>query len=395
MNNWQKVRLGDLCSVKHGYAFKGEFFTEIPNSVILLTPGNFAIGGGFKSDKLKFYNGEIPKDYILKPNDIVITMTDLSKAGDTLGYSAKIPDNKNIYLHNQRIGLVEFNSQEVCKDFIYWLLRSYTYQRYVVGSATGSTVKHTSPKLIQAFEFLLPPPLEQERIAGILGALDDKIELNNRINRNLEEQALGLFRRWFVDFEFPDQNGNPYRTNGGEMIDSTLGEIPKGWKIGKLSDFILVKYGKDHKMLKDGDIPVYGSGGIMRYAESFLYNKESVLIPRKGTLNNVFYINTPFWSVDTMFYSEMKYNHIAKFVYFFLKAKDLASMNAGSAVPSMTTEILNQLSMPIATKDIFSKYDSITTTFFNQIENNQKEIQTLAAFRDALLPRLMSEEVKV
>lgn len=94
--------------------------------------------------------------------------------------------------------------------------------------------------------------------------------------------------------------------------------MPEGWKVGKLSDLITVKYGKDHKKLDDGKYPVYGSGGIMRYVDNFLYDKESVLIPRKGTLNNVFYINEPFWSVDTMFYTEMKKKH-RKICLFFRK----------------------------------------------------------------------------
>ena len=123
----------------------------------------------------------------------------------------------------------------------------------------------------------LPPLPTQQKIAAILSSLDDKIELNNKINTNLEQQAQALFKSWFVDFE-------PF---GGKM--------PDGWKVGRLSELISVKYGKDHKKLNDGNYPVYGSGGIMRYVEKFLYDKESVLIPRKGTLNNVFYINEPFW----------------------------------------------------------------------------------------------------
>jgi len=111
----------------------------------------------------------------------------------------------------------------------------------------------------------------------------------------------------------------------------------------ELGELIDVKYGKDHRALSDGDIPVYGSGGIMRYVDKSLYEKETVLIPRKGSLNNVTLINHPFWSVDTMFYTQMKMENFTKFLYQLLLMKDLASMNVGSAVPSMTVSLLNEI----------------------------------------------------
>lgn len=116
--------LADVCSIKHGYAFKGEYFSDSITKDILLTPGNFNIGGGFKNDKLKYYDGPIDKNYILKPYDLIVTMTDLSKNGDTLGYSALVPKDDNVYLHNQRIGLIEnINEEVIDKNYLYWLLR--------------------------------------------------------------------------------------------------------------------------------------------------------------------------------------------------------------------------------------------------------------------------------
>jgi len=162
---------------------------------------------------------------------------------------------------------------------------------------------------------------------------------------------------------------------------------------GTLSELITVKYGKDHKKLADGSIPVYGSGGIMRFADTALYNGESVLIPRKGTLNNVIYVNKPFWSVDTMFYTEMKHPNVAKFVYFFVRTNDLASMDAGSAVPSMTTKILNELSLIIPTESELSNFEKTVAPLFVQIHTNNDENKYLAETRDTLLPRLMNGEL--
>ena len=267
----------------------------------------------------------------------------------------------------------------------------------VIAEQSVSTYPSIKPSDLENLEINLPPLPEQHRIASILSSLDDKIELNNRINKNLEEQASALFRRWFVDFEFPDpeNEGKPYRSSGGKFIDSELGEIPEGWRVGKLEELINIRYGKDHKKLNEGNIPVYGSGGIMRYVDKAIYSEETVLIPRKGTLNNIFLINQPFWSVDTMFYSEMRKKGIAKYIYFFLKNKDLSSMNAGSAVPSMTTEILNRMLILISADDIFIRYNQIASSIFDTIYSNQKINNDLIILRNTLLPKLMNNEIKV
>ncbi|MDD3140417.1 MAG: restriction endonuclease subunit S [Lachnospiraceae bacterium] len=167
------------------------------------------------------------------------------------------------------------------------------------------------------------------------------------------------------------------------------------WKQGHLSDLITVKYGKEHKKLADGKFPVYGSGGIMRYVERPLYEKESVLIPRKGTLNNVIYVNSPFWSVDTMFYTEMKQPNVAKFVYHFVNSKDLISMNAGSAVPSMTTDILNSMELVIPDEQSLANFEKIVAPMYELMQDNNKQISKLAEIRNLLLQKLMTGELDI
>ena len=383
--DWKTFKLSELINVKHGFAFKGEFFSDEPTTNILLSPGNFKIGGGFKSDKFKYYNGEYPKDYILKEGDILITMTDLSKAGDTLGYSAKIPPHNGInYLHNQRLGLVQFKNDEIDHDFLYWILRTQSYQYYIVGSATGSTVKHTSPTRICSYEFEAPiDKNKQKEIAQTLTSLDDKIDLNLQMNQTLEAMAQALFKEWFVDFRFPGFDGK--FENG----------LPKGWRKGKLASVCEIKYGKDHKHLGDGNIPVYGSGGIMRYADKALFEQESILIPRKGTLSNLFYISKPFWSVDTMFYTIIKQESIRKYLFYLLKSLNLTSMNVGSAVPSLTTEVLNKIEIIIPNDKTLLKFEEIISGFYAKMEENNNQNQTLTETRDILLPKLMSGQMEI
>jgi len=233
---------------------------------------------------------------------------------------------------------------------------------------TDETLRYNTFKEI---EILLPPLPEQKSIASLLSSLDDKIDLLHRQNATLEKMAEALFRQWFVE------------------------EAKEDWEEGKLSDLVFVKYGKDHKKLLDGKIPVFGSGGLMRYAEKSLYDKESVLIPRKGTLSNVMYQDEPFWTVDTMFYTEMKVPNIAKFVYHFLKEQDLVSMNVGSAVPSMTTEILNNMTLDIPPKKVFEKFEGAVAPLYSKMKSNQTQIRTLTALRDTLLPKLMSGDVTI
>lgn len=185
---WRVDLLGSIISVKHGYAFKGEYFTDQETKEVLLTPGNFKIGGGFKSDKLKFYNGPILDDYILKKDDLVITMTDLSKAADTLGYPAFVPFGEETrYHHNQRIGLVKFSTNEDLKLWIYELLKTDSYRSWIVGSCTGSTVKHTAPTRIEEYKFV-SPPLELAKVFSIkLYEIYEQIGLNEIESKTLSQ----------------------------------------------------------------------------------------------------------------------------------------------------------------------------------------------------------------
>ncbi len=133
--------------------------------------------------------------------------------------------------------------------------------------------------------------------------------------------AKQLYDYWFVQFDFPDDNGNPYKTSGDKMVwnEKLKRDIPEKWSDATLSDFLTIKNGRDHKLLEDGPYLVFGSGGLMRSVDKYLYMGESVLMPRKGSLNNIMYVNDAFWTVDTMFYSEMKIERCAKYIFYSIK----------------------------------------------------------------------------
>lgn len=271
----------------------------------------------------------------------------------------------------QRIIILEPNTQRLNAGYLFYALQDSVLKNRIAARATGTTVIGIKAAELKKVEIDLPPLQQQEKIVDTLSCLDDKIELNNKINENLERQVQAIYQELFVNHASPE------------------------WKQGYLSDLIIVRYGKDHKKLADGSFPVFGSGGLMRKVERPLYDKESVLIPRKGTLNNVMYINEPFWSVDTMFYTEMKLPNVAKFVYHFLKSKDLASMNAGSAVPSMTADILNSLELTIPSSDVLEVFENTVSPMYLIMQHNARGSTKLEKLRDSLLPKLMNGEIEV
>ena len=288
----------------------------------------------------------------------------------TPGRVCMVPDPIDFCIAQDMVAL-RADESIIYNKYLLAILRSRPIQEQIANTSVGDVIPHFKKQYFDQLLIPVPDYDLQKKIGDFYYEFSEKIELNERINYNLEQQARAIYCDMFI------ANANP------------------SWQAGHLSDLITVRYGKDHKKLADGAYPVYGSGGIMRYVKSPLYDKESVLIPRKGTLNNVMYVNEPFWSVDTMFYTEMKLPNIAKFVFHFVKSKDLASLNAGSAVPSMTTDILNAMELSIPDAETLDKFESIVAPIYQSMQQNTQEARKLAELRDTLLPRLMSGELDV
>lgn len=195
---WRRTTLGAWFRIRHGFAFKGEFFADTGKYVVL-TPGNFRPEGGFKStSRERYYSAGFPSDYLLKRGDLVIALTDLTQNAPILGSPAFIPADDR-YLHNQRLGkIVDLNGEVLDERFLFFLLNTDWVRAQIKGSATGATVRHTAPDRIYAVEVDLPPLVCQQRIASILSAYDDLVENNTRRIAVLEEIARALYRQWFV-----------------------------------------------------------------------------------------------------------------------------------------------------------------------------------------------------
>ena len=295
---------------------------------------------------------------------------DTSRRGDKIAI-ALLEDYEEGLVSNVYTVFEVIDTEKLLPEYLMLWFSRPEFDRYARFKSHGSVREVMDWEEMCKVELPVPDIEKQRKIVKAYKTITDRIALKQKINDNLQQQAQAIYSSMFID------NPDP------------------AWSHGHLSDLITVKYGKDHKKLADGIYPVYGSGGIMRYVERPLYNKESVLIPRKGTLNNVMYVNQPFWSVDTMFYTEMKLPNVAKFVYHFVKAKDLASMNAGSAVPSMTTDILNAMEVVIPSASALEEFESLVAPMYEAMEANDVQSKALSQIRDTLLPKLMSGEIDV
>jgi len=375
MSEWKESRLGNYIKIKHGFAFKGKYITTEENEDILVTPGNFNIGGGFKSTKMKYFTGEYPEEYILNHNDIVVTMTDLSKETDTLGYSAKVPksDNKR-YLHNQRIGLVQFKNNDIDKEYLYWLMRTREYQGYIVGSASGTSIMHTSPTRIEDYTCLLPTLKEQKAIAEVLSSLDDKIDLLHRQNKTLEELAQTLFRQWFIE------------------------EAKDEWEVGTIGDITILKSGKSRPKEESliNQIPIYGGNGILGYTNQFNAEDESIIIGRVGAYCGSLYLESqPIWVSDNALLAKGKDTLFTKFLFYTLKNNELNSMAEGSSHPLLTQGLIKSIPLLIPPVEKLEEFNIQVNSWYKKINFNKRQIKTLENMRDTLLPKLMSGEFKV
>ena len=280
-------------------------------------------------------------------------------------------------------------------DYIYYYLKMNLLA--FSKKAQGSQTKFLTIKILNDFIIRNIDLENQIKLSSVLKNIDQKIKINNQINQELEAMAKTLYDYWFVQFDFPDQNGKPYKSSGGKMVynPELKREIPEGWGVEKLSHFLTIKNGKDHKHLQDGKFAVYGSGGIMRTVTDYLYSGESILFPRKGTLNNVMYVNEKFWTVDTMFYSEVNKNNSALYVFYSVKDIDFNKLNTGTGVPSMTSSVLYDLNIIVPEENILEKFNTIVKRNYETIKLNNNQNQKLIQLRDWLLPMLMNGQVKV
>lgn len=382
------MRLCDIIEIKHGYAFSGDHIIEEDNNVVLVTPGNFRIGGGFQEKKCKFFNGDLPSDYILNEGDFIVTMTDLSKTIDTLGYSAIVPKSKNrIYLHNQRIGLVHFKNDICDRGYIYWLMRTRDYQRTIANTSTGSTVHHTSPSKIYDYEFKAPDKATQHRVASILFHYDSLIDNYQKQIKLLEESAQCLYKEWFIDLRFPGHENT-------KIVDG----VPEGWEKKNLGDITPIKTGKRDANFgtADGEYPFFTCAQEPIKSPAYSFDTSAVILAGNGDFNVKLY-RGKFEAYQRTYVLEPNDTNMLYLLFFCVleNMNRLATGASGSTIKFLTKGMIESLDLYEPDVDTLFAFNKIVEPIQRQKENLSTQIRHLTEARDRLLPKLMSGEVIV
>ena len=403
----KEYRLGDIITIKHGYAFDGEHIVQEDNGIVLVTPGNFRIGGGFQEEKCKFYSGEIPDGYVLSSGDFIVTMTDLSKTIDTLGYSALVPESGNrVYLHNQRIGLVSFKANDCFPGYIYFLMRTHPYQRFIANTSTGSTVHHTSPSKIYDYRFYAPSYEEQREIAERMFAYEKIIKNNQRQIKLLEEAAQRLYKEWFVDLRFP----------GHENTKITDG-IPEGWRMAVLSEIASVNKESISKQYPYDYVDYIDIGAVSKGQINSATRLSTKDAP--GRAKRIAFDGDVLWGMvrpnlksyalvfhpkeTSVFSTGFAILHAEKVPFSFLYChvtqdefvSYLINCTNGAAYPAVKPSHFENAVLLVPTDMVLSKFHSLVGQMFRQAEILEQKNQQAIEARDRLLPKLMSGEIEL
>ena len=380
---WNVRRLEDLVLIKGGKRLpRGELLTNSRNShpYVRVTDMN---GRHISKENLQYVPEDIfplIKRYIVNKGEVILSIV------GTIGLVSIIQkelDNASLTENCVKLRPLDSN---LSGRFLYYFLISQKGQAEIKKGTVGST----QPKLplynIQKIQIPLPPLNIQSRVANILSSLDDKIELNLQMNKTLAAMAQTIFREWFIDFRFPGFDG--------KLIDG----LPPEWRNGYLIDIMDLLYGKALKSdeRKRGNYPVVGSGGIVGTHGSFFVSGPGIVIGRKGTIGNVYWIERNFYPIDTTFFikdllgASSLYYH-----YFILRNQFFRRISSDSAVPGLNRNEALRNKVVVPTVQIVNLFNETIKPVFDKIRVNSDNITTLTILRDSLLPKLMAGKISL
>lgn len=416
-NEWQKIKLKELTTDGKGhYGIGASAVAYDENLLTYLRITDITDDGRLNKEGLMSVDDDNAEKYLLKKNDIVFART-----GNSTGRS---------YFYEEKHGLlvfagflIKFNLDEnkVNPRYIKYYTLTNEYKNWVNSFATGSTRKNINANMYGDLELSIPPRNVQDTIVDIIDSLENKIELNNEMNKTLEEMAQSIFKRWFVDFEFPNEEGKPYKSSGGEMVDSELCMIPKGWEV-KTLDYVgdIVSggtpstkneeyYGGDISWITPKDLSGYNrkfiSKGERCITELGLQKSSAKLLP-KGTV--LFSSRAPIGyvaiaekevSTNQGFKSVVCNEEIMNnnYVYYFLKynKENIENVSSGSTFKEISGSHMKNIKIIVPSKVILDKFNDLIKSFDSLLKKNYEDIDTLEEIRDSLLPKLMSGEIQI
>jgi type I restriction enzyme S subunit len=347
----------------------------------------------------------------------------------TLGVSYQVGKNERFYFKDGNLTWFRNYAENIWPIYIQYWLRSPVGQRSILSTAIGSTQPALTIDGLKKIVLALPQKQEQKRITEILSSLDYKIELNRQINDNLEKTVSMLFKRWFIDFNFPDKNGKPYKTSEGKMIESELGEIPNEWQLRLMTDFVNIDKGLSYKGsdLNDGGKNLliglkcfergggFRADGTKRFAGEFkkqhLLNAGDLIVAMTDLTQGAEVLGKPaivpnindaehlVASLDISILRPKTQQISKAYLYTLFMRQEtqdyLFGYSNGSTVLHLSIKGLNEFKLAVAPDDILQKFNDIIEPIFSQIQILNDELQNLQTIRDSLLPRLMSGKIRV
>ena len=406
MEEWKEYRLGDLINISSGFAYKGEFIGNGKN--YLLGMGCVSFRDTFLVSGIRPYSGDAPDRYLAYSGDIVLATRQQSDNLPILGMPAIIP--KKYDGHKMIIGANLYkvqNNSDFSNEYIYWLMKSPAYVHHIKSCQTGTTVRMITKANIEDFTFLAPKKETRDKIAQFFWNIENKIELNRRINENLEQQAQALFKSWFVDFE-------PFKD--GKFVDSELGMIPEGWKVVETNKFMKISRNSINPTKNPNifyahySIPAYDETGlpIFQYGDEIKSNKQEVadnmtlvskLNPR---IKRVWFVEKACENAicSTEFIPYQSLNNSPYFLYCYLNSKifyDSIMTSVNGATGSHQRFQANDTLLYLFpyNEEIIYKFNTIVSGIMIHKSRLIRENMKLAQLRDTLLPKLMSGELKI
>ena len=379
MSDWKKVKLSECClSIADG---DHQPPPKAEQGIPFVTISNITASNRFDFSNTLYvpqnYYDQLDEKRKAREGDVLYSVV------GSFGIPVFMKENKE-FVFQRHIAILRPDRDVIVPQFLFYTMLTRDFYAKADAAALGAAQRTVSLTSLRNIEINIPEKKDQLKIVEILSAFDNLIENNQKQIKLLEEAAKRLYKEWFVDLRFP----------GYEDVHIVDG-VPEGWKQSKVTELLEIKYGKDHKALEDGEIPVYGSGGVMRRVKQILYSGESVLIPRKGSLNNILYVDCDFWTIDTMFYSIPRMKDVAKYSYLYLITRDMYSFNIGAAVPSMTTKILDGMDILLPDETALAKFETAVSPLFEKKKLLEKQNEQLTEARDRLLPKLMSGEIEL
>ncbi len=408
-----KCKLGDLFSIKQGYAFKSEEYVE-KSQYVLCTLGNFSNSNTFKynSNKATYYPESFPSEYILEENDLIIPLTE--QVVGLFGNTAFVPKTEGFkFVLNQRVGKIIIKEDKVDKVYLHYLLASDLVRTQIEATASGTKQRNTSPEKIYDVTVWIPELNIQKIVGTYLYNLEQKCSINEKICSELENMAKLIYDYWFVQFDFPDEDGNPYRTSGGAMEwnDQLKREIPKGWKNGKLCEIANITMGqspsgKSYNTNGNGITFYQGRTDFgVRFPTPRIYTTEPSRFAKKGDV--LLSVRAPVGDINFAMEDccigrglaalNSKLNsqiHLFYTLNGFKEIFDIMDGN-GTTFGSITKDYLFEMPIIIPDINVVKNFEERVNPLEKKIEICEQENRELSNLRDWLLPMLMNGQVTV